>query len=273
MRKALSAALALSLLAPGALAWSPSLDEPTAQKVIDTAFQRPVTDPKPTFQKVNLAVENGAFQVPGAVTQFSGPDTCLSRWQAEPSDPAAGSRILSVTASGQADSVYWQATKAYKDWVNLKAADVLTEQARAERLADNLLRVDIKVSGAASEEIRRAYRVRLQTEGGFVSPVRQSYVADWKQDEGGLWTGTVVYYFDASAEASADASAAESDTPTKPGTADKPGTANKPGESPSPEQAPQPELRFGPNGQVNVQFLNERGECGYSVPLDLGSFI
>ncbi|WP_261663478.1 hypothetical protein [Deinococcus sp. Marseille-Q6407] len=240
MRKTLPTLLtliSLPLLAPSALAWSPALDEPTAQKVIDTAFQRPVTDAKPTYQTVNLAVENGAFKMPGAVTQFSGPETCLSSWQAEPGNFAGGSRIQSVTASGQADSVYWQANKAYKDWVNLKAADVLTEQARAGRMADNLLRVDIKVNGAKSEETRRAYRVRLQSGETFVSPVRQSYVADWKQDAGGLWSGTVVYYFDAS-----------------------------PAEG-------QSGLRFDPNGQVKLQFMNELSECGYSVPLNLGSFI
>ncbi|ADY25739.1 hypothetical protein Deipr_0577 [Deinococcus proteolyticus MRP] len=237
MRKSLLTLLALPLLTPPALAWSPSLDEATAQQVIDTAFQRPATDARPTFQTVNLAVENGTFKVPGAVTQFSGPDTCLSSWQTEPGNFAGGSRIQSVTASGQADSVYWQATKAYKDWKNLKAADVLTEEARAGRMADNLLRIDVKVSGAASEQTRRAYRVRLQAGETFVNPVRQSYVADWKQDSAGLWSGTVVYYFDAS-----------------------------PAEG-------QSGLRFDPAGQVNLQFMNERSECGYSVPLNLGSFI
>ncbi|MDO4264375.1 MAG: hypothetical protein Q4C67_09265 [Deinococcus sp.] len=237
MRHFVLTLLTLPLLAPAALAWSPALDEPTAQKVIDTAFQRPVTDPKPTFQTVNLSVENGAFKVPGAVTQFAGPDTCLSSWQAEPGNFAGGSRMQSVTASGQADSVYWQAVKANKQWLNLKASDVLSEQARAGRMADNLLRVDIKVSGAANEEMRRAYRAGLKSGETLLEPVRQSYVADWKQGADGLWSGTVVYYF--------DASPAEGQTG----------------------------LRFDPAGQVNLHFMNEQRECGYSVPLNLGSFI
>ncbi|GHG03513.1 hypothetical protein GCM10017783_14920 [Deinococcus piscis] len=237
MRKSLLTLFVLPLLTPAALAWSPTLDEATAQKVIDTAFQRPVADAKPTYQTVNLAVENGAFKTPGAVTQFVGPETCLSNWQAEPGNSAAGSRIQSVTASGQADSVYWQAVNAKKAWLNLKASDVLTEQARAARMADNLLRVDVKVSGAATEETRRAYQAGLKSGETMLSPVRQSYVADWKQGADGLWSGTVVYYFDA--------------TPAE-------GQTN---------------LQFDPSGPVSLHFMNEQRECGYSVPLNLGSFI
>ncbi|UFA50752.1 hypothetical protein [Deinococcus radiophilus] len=232
--------IALPLLASSALAWTPTLDQPTAKTVIDTAFQRPVEGAKPTYQTVNLAVENGAFKTPGGVNQFAGEASCLSGWLAAPQDYAEGSRMLSVTASGQADVLQQQAAKAYVDWNNLRPEDALTEEARAQRarlIADNQLRVDIKVTGAASEQTRRAYRVRLQTgENTFVNPARQSYVADWKQSADGLWSGTVVYYF--------DASPAEGQTG----------------------------LRFDPNGKVNVQFYNEKSQCGYSVPLDLGSF-
>lgn len=227
--------LVLPLLASPALAWTPALDEATAQKVIDSAMQRPVDGEKPTFLSVNLAVEGGTFKTPDAVIQFAGPETCTAQWLAQA--PEAGSRIQSVTVSGQADSVYWQAAKAYTEWRNLKATDVLTPEARAGRMADGQLRADVKLSGVPSEATRRAYRVRLQVgEGQFLEPARRSYVADWKQGTDGLWSGTAVYYF--------------SNTP--------------------PEGQSTP--RFDPNSTVALQFLNEKGECGYSIPLNLAAF-
>ncbi len=68
--------------------------------------------------------------------------------------------------------------------------------AQMPALANGELRVDINVRGLPTELARNAYLVRLKgKDGKLVSPLRSTYVNDFKQD-GDTWTGTLVYYFE-----------------------------------------------------------------------------
>lgn len=223
------------LLAPAALAWTPVLDAQTAQTAIHKAYRVPGTDPKPTFLSVNLAVEHGAFKTPGAVTVFDGGEACLSDWLSNPAAFTRGSQVREITATGQADAVYFEAVRANKAFKTLTAEQALSEEARAARLPDGRLRIDVKVAGLPSEEHRATYNVRLQNAAGeMLSPAQASYINNWKQGEDGKWAGTLVYYFDLNTAAGTPA--------------------------------------FDPNGTVNLLLRNEQLSCAYSVPLNLGSF-
>lgn len=224
MRTPLLLGLTLLLSAP-ALAWVPKLDEPTAKKVIDGVYGR--GEMVMTYQTVDLTVKDGKFVAgEGAVQAFEGGAQCVSDWLAAPGDTSQGSRLLNVTASGQADQLYFQAIDARDSFKNLRAADALSATYSGARLTDGELRVDIQVSGLPTERARDAYLVRLRRSGpnaaaapataptasaataapatataqapaapSFVSPVRRSYVNDFKQGADGKWTGTLVYYF------------------------------------------------------------------------------
>ena len=192
--KALLLTLTVLLSAP-AFAWVPKLDEATAKNVVDGAYGR--RDLPPTYLTVDLGVKDGQFvSGPESVKAFDGGAQCVTDWLAAPTDFSKGSRLTSVTASGQADQLYFQAVDARDSFRNLSAADALGADLSRARLADGELRVDLAVRGLPSEKARDAYLVRLRTaDGKLVAPVRRSYVNDFKQGEDGKWSGTLVYYF------------------------------------------------------------------------------
>ncbi|MCP2014925.1 hypothetical protein L1280_002077 [Deinococcus sp. HSC-46F16] len=194
MRKTALLSLAVLLSAP-ALAWVPKLEETTAKTVIDGAYGR--RDAVATYQTIDLNVKDGQFvSGAGAVKAFDGGDKCVADWLTAPTDFKAGSRPLAVTASGQADQLYFQAVEARDSFKNLSAADALGADLAGKRLADGLLRVDLQVRGLPTEKARDAYLVRLRgADGKLVAPARRSFVNDWKQDAG-TWAGTLVYYFE-----------------------------------------------------------------------------
>ncbi|MFC5850174.1 hypothetical protein [Deinococcus petrolearius] len=193
MRKLLLLSLTAALSAP-ALAWVPKLEDTTAKNVIDGAYGR--RDPVTTYQTLDLGVKDGKFAAgDGVVRAFDGGDACVAGWLAAPTDYGKGSRLGSVTLSGQADQLYFQAVDARDSFKNLSVGDALGADSAGKRLADGELRVDIAVRGLPSEKARDAYLVRLKApDGKMVAPVRRSYVNDFKQD-GATWSGTLVYYF------------------------------------------------------------------------------
>ncbi|MHA0035192.1 hypothetical protein [Deinococcus sp. PESE-13] len=194
-RKPVLLSLTVLLSAP-AFAWVPKLDDATAKNVIDGAYGR--RDLPSTYLTVDLGVKDGQFvSGPESVKVFDGGAQCVTDWLAAPGDFSKGSRLGSVTASGQADQLYFQATDARDNFKNLSAADALGADLSKARLADGELRVDIAVRGLPSEKARDAYLVRMRSADGkkLVAPSRRSYVNDFKQDEGGKWSGTLVYYF------------------------------------------------------------------------------
>lgn len=195
MRKSLLLALSLTaLLAGPALAWVPKLEETTARNVIDGAYGR--RDPVNTYLTLDLSVKDGKFTAgDGLVKAFDGGEACVTDWLAKPTDYARGSRVNSITLSGQADQLYFQAQDARDSFKNLTVADALGAELAGKRMADGELRVDVNVRGLPSEKARDAYLVRLKgPDGKMIAPARKSFVNDFKQDAGS-WTGTLVYYF------------------------------------------------------------------------------
>lgn len=184
-----------ALLAAPAHAWVPKLEDTTARNVIDGAYGR--RDPVPTYLITSLKVKDGQFEAgEGAVTAFDGGAACVADWLAAPQDYARGSRPVTVTASGQADQLFFQAQDARDNFRNLSAADALTDEYASKRLPDGQLRIDIAVQGLPSDRARAAYLVRLKgADGKLIAPVRSTYVNDFKE-EGGRWSGTLVYYFE-----------------------------------------------------------------------------
>ncbi|MDV6373764.1 hypothetical protein [Deinococcus arenicola] len=186
--------ISLPLLSGPALAWVPQLEETTAKNVIDGAYGRraPVT----TFLSVNLGVKAGQFVAgPNAVTAYMGGPACVDGWLADPTDTTGGSRPTAITASGQADQLFFQAQDARDSFKNLNVTEALSEEYATQRLANGELRVDVAVAGLPTELARNAYLVRMKSKDGkLVAPVRSTYVNDFKQD-GATWTGTLVYYF------------------------------------------------------------------------------
>lgn len=193
MRKIVLLTATVLLSAP-ALAWVPKLEETTAKNVIDGAYGR--RDPVQTYLTLDLSVKDGKFAAgDGIVSAFDGGDACVSDWLANPGDLSKGSRVNSITASGQADQLYFQAQDARDSFKNLSVADALNADSAAKRMADGELRVDVNVRGLPSEKARDAYLLRLRgPDGKMIAPTRKSFVNDFKQD-GGTWTGTLVYYF------------------------------------------------------------------------------
>lgn len=194
IRLSLTLSIAALLAAP-AHAWVPKLEETTARNVIDGAYGR--RDPVPTYLITSLKVRDGQFEAgAGAVTAFDGGPACVTDWLAAPQDYARGSRPVTLTASGQADQLFFQAQDARDSFRNLSVKDALTDEYASKRLPDGQLRIDLAVQGLPSEKARAAYLVRLKgADGKLVAPVKGTYVNDWKQ-EGGTWSGTLVYYFE-----------------------------------------------------------------------------
>lgn len=194
MRKTTLLTLCVLLSAP-VLAWVPKLEETTARNVIDGAYAR--RDPVPTFQTVDLTVEGGKFKTADRlVGVFDGGEACLTDWLTAPLDYRKSSRPASITVSGQADQLYFQAQDARDNFKNLSVPDALNAENTAKRLQDGELRVDLLVRGLPSEKARSAYLVRLKgQEGKMIAPIRSNIVSDWKQDAG-TWMGTLVYYFE-----------------------------------------------------------------------------
>lgn len=123
MRKTALLSLAVLLSAP-ALAWVPKLEETTARNVIDGAYGR--RDAVPTYQTIDLNVKDGQFiSGAGAVKAFDGGERCVADWLAAPTDFKAGSRPLAITASGQADQLYFAAVEARDSFKNMTAQDAL----------------------------------------------------------------------------------------------------------------------------------------------------
>ena len=184
-----------ALLAAPAHAWVPKLEDTTARNVIDGAYGR--RDPVPTYLITSLKVKDGQFEAgEGAVTAFDGGAACVSDWLAAPQDYARGSRPVALTVSGQADQLFFQAQDARDNFRNLSVKDALSEEFTSKRLPDGQLRIDIAVQGLPSEKARAAYLVRLKgADGKLIAPMKSTYVNDFKQ-EGGTWSGTLVYYFE-----------------------------------------------------------------------------
>ena len=184
-----------ALLAAPAHAWVPKLEDTTARNVIDGAYGR--CDPVPTYLITSLKVKDGQFEAgEGAVTAFDGGAACVSDWLAAPQDYARGSRPVTLTASGQADQLFFAAQDARDNFRNLSVKDALSEEFTSKRLPDGQLRIDIAVQGLPSEKARAAYLVRLKgADGKLIAPMKSTYVNDFKQ-EGGTWSGTLVYYFE-----------------------------------------------------------------------------
>ncbi|AIZ45803.1 hypothetical protein QR90_13090 [Deinococcus radiopugnans] len=172
--------ISLPLLSGPALAWVPQLEETVAKNVIDGAYGRRA--PVPTFLTVDLGVKDGQFVAgPKAVTAYMGGPACVEGWLAAPTDYSAGSRPASLTVSGQADQLFFQAQDARDSFKNLSAKEALGEDFASKRLANGELRVDVAVRGLPTEQARSAYLVRLKgKDGSLVAPVRSTYVNDWK---------------------------------------------------------------------------------------------
>ena len=126
-RTVLTFSLAVLSAAP-ALAWIPKLDASTAKNVIDAAYRR--RDPLATYLTADLSVEGGKFKAngagvgaaSGAVKVFDGADTCLSDWLSAPAAyDKSGSRPASLTLSGQADQLSFQAAAASDSFKTMSA--------------------------------------------------------------------------------------------------------------------------------------------------------
>jgi len=193
MRKYALLSLVLLTSSP-ALAWIPKLDDSTAKNVIDAAYGR--RDTLPTYLTDDLTVQDGKFKSGDVVKVFDGGDTCLSDWLSAPTAfDKSGSRPASLTLSGQADQLSFQAADARNSFKNLTAADALKDS--ASRLPDGQIRLDLVVAGLGDLKQRAAYLVRLKgPDGKLLAPVKSSYVNDWKADASGKQGGTLVYYFE-----------------------------------------------------------------------------
>lgn len=178
--KSLLFTLAIALATP-ALAWVPKLEESTAQNVIDGVYGR--RTPVPTYHTIDLKVKDGQF-VAGkdAIKAQDGGPECVANWLSNPQDLSKGSRISSVTVSGQADQLYFQAVAARDSFKSLTVKDALGEKMTKQRsIGEGELRVDMNITGLPTKEMRRAYLVRLKTPNGkLIAPARISYVDNWK---------------------------------------------------------------------------------------------
>ena len=260
MRKTSLGLVLLTALSSGpALAWVPKLEDQSAKTVIDSAYGRRAA--VPTFSTLDLSVDGGKFKAPdGSVKVFDGGDTCLSSWLSAPGDYSQGSRVASLTLSGQADQLLYQAQDARDNFKNLSVADALkafgagylpsadngygskivatpagasapAAQSGSPALPDGQLRIDIAVKGLSDLQQRSAYQVRLKgPDGKLLAPTRFSFVNDWKAADGGKQAGTLVYYFE----------------PLKAG--------------------------LNANDKIDLLLRNEQGSCAYDFILDLSKF-
>ncbi len=190
--KTLLALLPLALSVP-AHAWVPKLEEQSAKTVIDSAYGRRTA--APTYLTIDLNVKDGKFVAPdGTVKVFDGGDQCLSDWLSKPTDFSQTSRPTSITLSGQANQLLYQAQDARNNFKNLTVKDALAKT--DGRLPDGQLRVAIVVRGLSDLVQRDAYDVVLKVPNGQpLAATRKSFVTDWTE-EGGKHTGTLAYYFE-----------------------------------------------------------------------------
>ena len=120
----LNLALLTALASGPALAWVPKLEEQSAKTIIDSAYGRRAA--APTFLTVNLGVKDGKSNAPdGSVSVFDGPATCLSDWLTPLSADSTGSRVASLTLSGQADQLLFQAQDARDNFKNMTPKEAL----------------------------------------------------------------------------------------------------------------------------------------------------
>lgn len=187
----------LGLTLPSALAWVPKLEDQSAKTVIDSAYGRRAA--APTYLTLDLNVAAGKFKgaPDGSVKVIDGGDTCLTGWLTAPGDYAQGSKISSLTLSGQADQLLFQAQDARDNFKNLTVKEALLPA--PGRLPDGQLRIDMVIRGLDDLQARKAYQVVLKNSAANskpIQPVRFSFVNDWKPGDGGKQTGTLVYYFE-----------------------------------------------------------------------------
>lgn len=190
--------LGLSFLI-SALAWQPSPDLETAQRVVDGAYSRiPTVE---TSATVDLSVKDKNFAGGVGVKMLYGnPATCLAPWLENPEAYAQyGSRPRSVTVAGQADVISLEAQRVRNAFKNLSAQEALS---RAQKiLPAGHLRIFVEIWGLAKPTLRAAYTIGLGGLGnGFVMPYKSAYLDDWKplDSDPGRYSGTMVYYFDLS---------------------------------------------------------------------------
>lgn len=206
MRKtSLGLVLLTAFLTGPALAWVPKLEDQSAKTIIDSAYGRRAA--VPTFYTLDLSVDNGKFKAPGgSVKVFDGGDACLTSWLSAPGDYSQGSKVASLTLSGQADQLLYQAQDARDNFKNLSVADALKAfgagylpsadngygskivvapvgatppagattpatattppQNGSPALPDGQLRIDIAVKGLSDLQQRSAYQVRLKGPDG-----------------------------------------------------------------------------------------------------------
>jgi hypothetical protein len=186
------------LLTPSALAWSPSLDLPTTEKVVDSAFNR--GDALDTVYNLDLSVKAGDFVVTGVVSLYK-PDPsskCLENWKKDPLNfDKFGSRPVSLIAGGQADIVFLAAQNARDNFDTPDPADLI--KGAQKILPNGNVRIFLELAGLPNERARDAYNVALNVGGGKpLRPYKINFLSDWKQD-GKWWRGSMVYYFDLNA--------------------------------------------------------------------------
>ncbi|QLG11589.1 hypothetical protein HLB42_12955 [Deinococcus sp. D7000] len=248
--------ISLPLLSGPALAWVPQLEETVAKNVIDGAYGRRA--PVPTFLTVDLGVKDGQFVAgPKAVTAYMGGPACVEGWLAAPTDYSAGSRPASLTVSGQADQLFFQAQDARDSFKNLSAKEALGEDFASKRLANGELRVDVAVRGLPTEQARSAYLVRLKgKDGSLVAPVRSTYVNDWKPMT--------------AAQAAAPATTADATTAPAPATT---ATAKGPYQGTLVYYFEPLKAGLGAGDKMDLLIKTEADtDCAYSVVVDLSKF-
>jgi hypothetical protein len=185
-----------AILISSALAWTPALDAGTAKAIVDGVYRR--GPDVATSSNLNLSVKGGAFAAGAtAVEVYAGDATCLSDWLAKPNEYATlGSRPSSVAVAGQSDYAKAAALSARDNFKTLTPAAAL-EQAK-KSLPDGHLRVFIRIEGLAKDSLRDSYQVgALDSSAQVVPPYKITFLDDWAQ-QGGVWAGTMVYYFDLS---------------------------------------------------------------------------
>lgn len=192
------------LLSTSALAWSPSLDLPTTEKVVDSAFNR--GDALETVYNLDLSVKAGDFTIPGTVSLYRNdttkPDSsnnpsskCLENWKKDPLNfDKFGSRPVSLIAGGQADIVFLAAQNARDNFDTPDSADLI--KGAQKILPNGNVRIYLELAGLPTERARDAYNVALNVGGSKpLRPYKINFLSDWKQ-EGKWWRGSMVYYFD-----------------------------------------------------------------------------
>jgi hypothetical protein len=179
-----------------AFAWTPAIDAITAKAIVDGVYRR--GPDVATSSSLNLSVKAGAFAAgSNAVEVYAGEANCLSDWLGKPNDYATlGSRPTLLAAAGQSDYAKAAALSARDSFKTLTPAAAL-EQAK-KSLPDGHLRVFMQIEGLAKDTLRDAYQVgALDSSAQVITPYKITFLDDWAQ-QGGIWAGTMVYYFDLS---------------------------------------------------------------------------